>query len=142
MTPMSAFTPDTEAGKEVTLPAFGVIEQARVLAADDLFAVVSDKFPVSPGHTLIIPRRPLTRFQELNAAEKSRLMEWVAWTQERLQQTLTHLPDAFNLGVNDGVAAGQTMAQFHFHVIPRNTGDVPDPRGGVRWVIPGKAKYW
>jgi diadenosine tetraphosphate (Ap4A) HIT family hydrolase len=51
-------------------------------------------------------------------------------------------PDGFNLGVNDGAAAGQTMAQFHFHVIPRYAGDVADPRGGVRWVIPDKAKYW
>lgn len=51
-------------------------------------------------------------------------------------------PDAFNLGLNDGPAAGQTVSQLHFHVIPRYHGDVPDPRGGVRWVIPHKAKYW
>ena len=131
-----------DAGRELTLPAFGLIEPARVLAVDDLFAVVSDKFPVSPGHTLIIPRRPLTRFQELYAVEKSRLLEWVEWAQAHLQQTLTPAPEAFNLGVNDGKAAGQTMPQFHFHVIPRHSGDVPDPRGGVRWVIPAKAKYW
>jgi diadenosine tetraphosphate (Ap4A) HIT family hydrolase len=142
MTPMSAFTPHTEAGKEETLPAFGVIERERVLAADDLFAVVSDKFPVSPGHTLIIPRRALTRFQELTAAERLRLLDWVDWAQNRLLVMLTPPPDAFNLGVNDGKAAGQTMAQFHFHVIPRHDGDVADPRGGVRWVIPGKARYW
>lgn len=127
---------------ELTLPAFGVIESERVLATDDLFAVISDKFPVSPGHTLIIPRRPLTRFRELTPSEKSRLLEWVEWAQERLQQTLTPSPEAFNLGVNDGKAAGQTMPQFHFHVIPRFGGDVPDARGGLRWIIPGKARYW
>ena len=132
MTPMSAFTPDTEAGKGVTLPAFGVIERERVLAVDDLFAVVSDKFPISPGHTLIIPRRALARFQELNAAERLRLLEWVDWSQNRLLATLTPPPDAFNLGVNDGKAAGQTMPQLHFHVIPRHHGDVADPRGGIR----------
>ena len=131
-----------DARQELTLPAFGLIESARVLAVDDLFAVVSDKFPVSPGHVLIIPRRPLTRFQELNTVEKSRLLKWVEWAQARLQQTLTPAPEAFNLGLNDGEAAGQTMPQFHFHVIPRHSGDVADPRGGVRWVIPGKAKYW
>ena len=131
-----------DGGAELKMPAFGLIEPERVLAMDDLFAVVSDKFPVSPGHTLIIPRRPLTRFQELNSEEKSRLLEWVEWAQARLQQTLTPAPEAFNLGVNDGKAAGQTMPQFHFHVIPRHSGDVADPRGGVRWVIPGKAKYW
>lgn len=139
---MPAFTSHPEAGKEVTLPAFGVIERERVLAADDLFAVVSDKYPVSPGHTLIIPRRALTRFQELNVAERLGLLEWVDWAQNRLLSTHTPPPDAFNLGVNDGKAAGQTMPQFHFHVIPRYKGDVADPRGGVRWVIPGKAKYW
>jgi len=75
-----------DAGRELTLPAFGLIEPARVLAVDDLFAVVSDKFPVSPVHTLIMPRRPLTRFQELTPAEKSRLLEWVEWTQQQLRR--------------------------------------------------------
>ena len=131
-----------DGGSDLNLPAFGLIEPERVLASDDLFAVVSDKFPVSPGHTLIIPRRALTRFQELNADEKLRLLKWVEWAQDRLQKTLTPPPEAFNLGVNDGKVAGQTMPQFHFHVIPRHTGDVADPRGGVRWVIPAKAKYW
>jgi len=130
------------ASNELTLPAFGLIEPQRVLARDDLFAVISDKFPVSPGHALIIPCRPLTRFQELNVAEKSRLLEWVDWAQSRLHQTLKPGPEAFKLGVNDGKAAGQTMPQFHFHIIPRYTGDVTDPRGGVRWVIPAKAEYW
>ena len=135
----SSLHPD--GGSDLNLPAFGLIEAKRVLASDDLFVVVSDKFPISPGHTLIIPLRALTRFQELTAMEKSRLLEWVEWTQTHLQQTLTPAPEAFNLGVNDGKAAGQTMPQFHFHVIPRHTGDVADPRGGVRWVIPAKAKY-
>lgn len=90
----------------------------------------------------IIPRRALTRFQELNAAEKLRLLAWVEWAQEQLRKTLTPPPEAFNFGVNDGRAAGQTMPQFHFHIIPRHNGDVADPRGGIRWVIPAKAKYW
>ena len=132
----------TDNNGELVLPIFGMIEPERVIKVDELFAVVKDKFPVSPGHTLIIPRRALRRFQELNAAEKLRLLDWVGWTQERLQQTMTPPPEAFNLAVNDGSAAGQTMPQFHFHVIPRHTGDVADPRGGVRWVIPAKAKYW
>lgn len=126
----------------VTLPAFGVIEPERVLAQDDLLVVVKDKFPVSPGHTLIIPRRPVIRFQKLSAEEKARLLAWVDWTQQHLEATMSPPPDAFNLGMNDGPAAGQTMPQFHFHVIPRHNGDVADPRGGVRWVIAEKAKYW
>jgi diadenosine tetraphosphate (Ap4A) HIT family hydrolase len=126
----------------LNLPAFGLIEPERVLAVDDLFAVVSDKFPVSPGHTLIIPRRALTRFQELSADEKAKLLEWVDWAQKHLLATMSPPVDAFNLGVNDGPAAGQTMPQFHFHVIPRYHGDVANPRGGVRWVMPDKARYW
>ena len=131
-----------EAGKGVVLPAFGLIELERVLALDELFAVVKDKWPVTPAHTLIICRRPVSRFHELSAPEKARLLAWVDWTQQHLQNTLSPAPDGFNLGVNDGKAAGQTVPQFHFHVIPRYAGDVPDPRGGVRWVIPAKAKYW
>ena len=113
-----------------------------VSLADDLFAIVSDKFPISPGHTLIIARRPVARFQELTSAEKARLLVWIDWTQQHMASHLTPTPDAFNLGVNDGPAAGQTMPQLHFHVIPRYTGDVPDPRGGIRHVIPSKARYW
>ena len=131
-----------QSGHALELPAFGTIEPDRVLAQDDLFAVVRDKYPVAPGHTLIIPRRPVERFRELTATEKARLVEWVDWAQAHLQATLAPAPDGFNLGVNDGKAAGQTMPQFHFHVIPRYTGDVPDARGGVRWVIPAKARYW
>jgi diadenosine tetraphosphate (Ap4A) HIT family hydrolase len=124
------------------LPAFGEIEAARLLAVDDLFAVVADRFPVSPGHTLIIARRTVARFQELTGPEKARLLVWIDWTQQHLASQLSLTPDAFNLGLNDGPAAGQTMPQLHFHVIPRYTGDVPDPRGGIRYVIPSKAAYW
>jgi diadenosine tetraphosphate (Ap4A) HIT family hydrolase len=126
----------------LTLPIFGEIEAARLLALDDLFAVVSDRYPLSPGHTLIIARRPVTRFQELTGTEKARLLVWIDWTQEHLASNLSPAPDGFNLGLNDGPAAGQTVLQLHFHVIPRYTGDVPDPRGGIRHVIPAKARYW
>src|SRR5512137_338272 len=124
------------------LPTFGEVEPARLLAVDDLYAVVCDKFPISPGHTLIIARRPVARFQELTSAEKARLLVWIDWTEQRLASQLDPKPDAFNLGLNDGPAAGQTMAQVHFHVIPRYTGDIPDPRGGIRHIIPSKARYW
>ena len=130
------------AGEPVSLPAFGCIEAKRVVATDDLFAVIRDGFPVSPGHMLIIPRRVVKRFAELTETEKVRLMKWVTWAHEHVSQSAERKPDGFNLGTNDGPAAGQTMPQFHFHVIPRYLGDVADPRGGMRWVIPEKAKYW
>jgi diadenosine tetraphosphate (Ap4A) HIT family hydrolase len=128
--------------EELTLPVFGVIEPGRVLAQDELFAVVRDRFPVTPGHTLIIPKRAVRQLRELTAAERIRLMEWVVWAQDRLSREEGSPPPDFNVGLNDGPAAGQTMRQFHLHVIPRRMGDVPDPRGGVRWVIPERAKYW
>ena len=128
--------------KPVVLPVFGVIEPERVLAVDEWFAVIADKFPVTPGHVLIVPRRAASRFGELSVPERVRLLEWVEWAQQRAARVISPKPDGFNLGVNDGAAAGQTMPQCHFHVIPRRTGDVADPRGGVRWVIPEKAKYW
>jgi diadenosine tetraphosphate (Ap4A) HIT family hydrolase len=124
------------------LPVFGPIEPARILATDDLFAVVRDKFPISPGHALIIARREVARFLELSAVEKARLLVWLDWTQQHLSSKLKPAPDAFNFGLNDGPAAGQTIPQFHFHIIPRYAGDVPDPRGGVRHVIPVNARYW
>lgn len=127
---------------KLQLPAFGEIEPARILATDDLFALVRDKFPISPGHTLIIARRPVARFQELNSDEKARLLHWIDWSRQHLATTLTPPPDAFNFGLNDGPAAGQTMPQLHFHIIPRYAGDVPDPRGGIRHLIPAKARYW
>lgn len=135
----TATTPPPE---ELTLPVFGVIEPGRVLAQDELFAVLRDRFPVTPGHTLIIPKRAVQRLRELSSTERSRLMEWVVWTQDRLTRDGASPAPDFNVGLNDGPAAGQTMPQFHLHVIPRRTGDVPDPRGGVRWVIPERAKYW
>lgn len=126
----------------LVLPAFGIIEADRVLAQDELFAAVLDKFPVTPGHVLIIPKRAVKRFRELTEPEQGRLLKWVRWVQDYLAKRQTPPPEDFNLGVNDGPTAGQTMPQFHFHVIPRRTGDVTDPRGGLRWVIPSKAKYW
>lgn len=124
------------------LPIFGQIADERLLAADELFAVISDAFPVSDGHSLIIARRPVALLCDLTQDEKHRLIAWVDWLQQHLSSVLSREPDAFTLGVNDGAAAGQTMGQFHFHVIPRYVGDVADPRGGIRRVIPSKAEYW
>ena len=120
---------------------FGENERERVLAEDDLFVVAHDKYPVSPGHSLIIVKCDVARFYELSTEERSRLMQWVEWCVAHLQATLEPTPDGFNIGLNDGAAAGQTVAQVHVHVIPRFAGDVFDPRGGVRGVIPSKARY-
>lgn len=99
-----------------------------------------DQYPISPGHTLIIPVRHVASLFELSADEQTEMWKLVAVIREQLQQEFT--PDGFNIGLNDGIAAGQTVMHAHIHVIPRYAGDVPDPRGGVRWVLPEKAKYW
>lgn len=121
---------------------FGDIERERVLGEDDLFVVVRDKFPVSPGHTLIILKRAAARIEDLTPDEVSGLLPWVRWCVAHLERELRPKPDGFNVGINDGAAAGQTVGQLHVHVIPRYDGDVSDPRGGVRWVIPERARYW
>jgi diadenosine tetraphosphate (Ap4A) HIT family hydrolase len=122
--------------------AFGNIEPSRILAEDDLFVVVRDNYPVSPGHSLVIAKRVVARFSQLTGEEKARLMKWIDWCIAHLQTTLQPSPDGFNIGLNDGLSAGQTIAQLHVHVIRRYQGDIPDPRGGVRFVIPHKARYW
>jgi len=121
---------------------FGDIERERILSEDELFIIVKDKFPVSPGHSLIIVKRVVSRFSELTSDEKVRLMQWIDWCIAHLQSSLEPKPEGFNVGLNDGQPAGQTVGQLHVHIIPRFQGDVADPRGGVRFVIPHKAKYW
>jgi len=121
---------------------FGDIEPQRILTEDELYVVVRDRYPISSGHTLVIVKRPVARFQDLTREEKLRLLHWMEWCVSELQSKLNPSPDGFNIGLNDGPAAGQTVDQLHLHVIPRYHGDVADPRGGVRLVIPDKAKYW
>ncbi len=112
----------------------------RILLKSELSLAFLDGYPVSAGHALIIPRRHVSSLFALSAEELGDAWKLVEATREILIQK--HRPDGFNIGVNDGEAAGQTVGHAHIHVIPRYTGDVPEPRGGIRWVIPGKAAYW
>lgn len=112
----------------------------RILEAEELAFAYRDAYPVSPGHALIVPRRHVTSWFLLHDAERASMLRLVDVTRELL--IASNHPDGFNLGINDGAAAGQTVPHVHLHVIPRYVGDSPDPRGGVRWVIPQKADYW
>lgn len=136
-----------------------------------LFYAIFDSFPVSPGHTLIIPKRHVTEIRELNKDEwkslnlsikaairfieksnfrkiyqemlKNPLSEISVWF---LKKALNHprintKPDAYNHGVNDGPEAGRTVDHLHWHIIPRFKGDTADPRGGIRYVIPEMGNY-
>lgn len=124
------------------MKSFGTIERDKIIAEDDYFMVVFDKYPISPGHSLIITKHQKARFLELTQEEQTTLAKWIDWTVRYLEKNLSPKPDGFNMGMNDGEAAGQTMGQFHFHIIPRYNGDTKDPRGGIRWIVPNKAKYW
>jgi len=110
-----------------------------VLESEDA-VVIRDGFPVSPGHTLIIPRRHVASFFEITDTERNDLMSLLAAARADLDREFR--PAGYNIGINDGTAAGQTVPHLHIHLIPRYTGDADDPRGGVRWVLADKAAYW
>lgn len=99
-----------------------------------------DGFPVSRGHTLVIPRRHVTTLSDLTPEERQALDDLVDIVRQELIKT--HSPNGFNHGVNEGAAAGQTIEHLHWHVIPRYDGDQEDPRGGIRKIFPEKANYW
>ena len=98
-----------------------------------------DGSPVSPGHTLVVPRRHVASWFELSEEEQIAVLKAVSRARSRLDEE--HSPAGYNLGVNVGAAAGQTVMHVHVHLIPRYQGDVADPRGGVRHVVPGKGFY-
>ena len=102
--------------------------------------MIRDGFPITPGHTLIIPKRHIGSFFELETDERQDLLNLLVAAKKILQEEFK--PNGYNIGINDGQAAGQTVPHLHIHLIPRYKGDLPDPRGGVRWVIPDKADYW
>ncbi|MSQ65973.1 MAG: HIT family protein [Limnohabitans sp.] len=117
-----------------TLPA------GRILLSSDSAVVIRDAYPVSPGHTLVIPRRHAGSFFELQEVEQTALLALLQ--QAKAQLDAEFKPDTFNIGINDGPAGGQTVPHVHVHMIPRYAGDVADARGGVRWLFPDKADYW
>lgn len=119
---------------------FCTLPRERILVETDAAIAFFDGYPVTEGHTLIIPRRHVARLFDLAPAELQALWDLVARMRDSLQGRFR--PDGFNLGLNEGEAAGQTIGHAHVHLIPRRRGDVPDPRGGVRWIIPDKARYW
>jgi superfamily II DNA or RNA helicase/diadenosine tetraphosphate (Ap4A) HIT family hydrolase/SOS-response transcriptional repressor LexA len=111
------------------------------LCENELCFAIFDGFPVSPGHVLVITRRVVPTFFECTVAEQGALMALVGEVKALLDERLDPKPDGYNVGFNAGAAAGQTVPHVHVHVIPRYAGDMGDPRGGVRHVIPGKGNY-
>jgi diadenosine tetraphosphate (Ap4A) HIT family hydrolase len=119
---------------------FCTLPDSRVVEENEFAVMIWDGYPVSPGHSLVIPKRHVGSFFEVTAAERAALLALLDKAKDLVEQD--HTPAGYNIGINDGAAAGQTVPHLHIHLIPRYTGDQEDPRGGVRWVIPGKADYW
>jgi diadenosine tetraphosphate (Ap4A) HIT family hydrolase len=111
----------------------------RILDSNVHAVAVVDAFPVSPGHTLVIPKRHNACFFELATEEIAAVHELLCRMKARLEEALK--PAGYNIGINIGEAAGQTIGHLHVHLIPRFLGDAAEPRGGVRNVIPGKGPY-
>ncbi|ALO47619.1 HIT family protein [Pseudohongiella spirulinae] len=119
---------------------FCALGERELLASNTSGFSIFDNYPISPGHALIIPRRHVGSFFELSKTERDDLFDLIEQVKAKLDGQFA--PDSYNIGINDGPAAGQTIGHCHIHLIPRYRGDMPDPRGGVRWIIPGKADYW
>jgi diadenosine tetraphosphate (Ap4A) HIT family hydrolase len=111
----------------------------EVTGRNELAYCERDSYPVSPGHSLIIPFRHCASFFDLTSEEVTACMELLA--HERVVLDDEFKPDGYNVGVNVGAAAGQSIFHVHSHLIPRYTGDSSRPQGGVRQVIPEKADY-
>ena len=111
------------------------------IASNEKAFAVWDSFPVSPGHVLVITRRVVPTWFEADGEEQVAVLDLVNVVKQHLDSILTLKPDGYNVGFNAGSVAGQTVMHLHVHVIPRYAGDVEDPRGGVRYVIPEKANY-
>lgn len=111
----------------------------RVLYKDEYFFIIKDNYPVSPGHLLIISNELRKDYFELSEQEKMHLKETIAKAREFVEKE--YKPDGYNIGMNCGEAAGQTVFHFHCHLIPRYKGDMENPRGGVRHSVYGKGYY-
>lgn len=118
---------------------FCSLNPSRIIAENEMAFVIRDLNPVSQGHSLVIPKRHVASFFELSSEEVSTIYKLLHVAKKNIDEL--HKPDAYNIGVNVGVTAGQTVMHVHFHVIPRYVADVPNPRGGVRTIIPGKGDY-
>jgi diadenosine tetraphosphate (Ap4A) HIT family hydrolase len=120
---------------------FCTIPEADRLIETELVIGFFDRYPVSPGHTLLVPRRHVATWFEATPEERAALMDAVDTAVAIIETRLDRRPDGYNVGFNAGEAAGQTVMHLHLHVIPRFRGDVDDPTGGIRGAVPHKRIY-
>jgi diadenosine tetraphosphate (Ap4A) HIT family hydrolase len=115
------------------------IPEDQKLHVSTSFFIIKDRFPVSPGHCLIISKKQKQDYFELSIEEKEELLGLLEVAKTIIERDYS--PDGYNIGMNSGEAAGQTIMHFHCHLIPRYKGDMKDPRGGIRHCIEGKGYY-
>lgn len=118
---------------------FTEIEIDRIIYRNESFFIIEDSFPVSPGHLLIISNTVRKDYFELSESEKIELPSTIDKAKEIIEKKYS--PHGYNIGMNCGESAGQTVFHFHCHLIPRYIGDMEKPRGGVRHCIDGKGYY-
>jgi diadenosine tetraphosphate (Ap4A) HIT family hydrolase len=118
---------------------FCAVPASRRVAENAMAVAIRDAFPVNPGHTLVMPRRHVASWFETSQEERLAILELVDETRTQLDTELR--PGGYNIGINAGEPAGQTVMHVHVHLIPRFAGDVDDPAGGVRFVIPKRGNY-
>jgi diadenosine tetraphosphate (Ap4A) HIT family hydrolase len=111
----------------------------RIILQNDTFQALNDLYPVSPGHTLLIPKRHITSFFKLTKKELDDFFSLIKISRSVISKEYS--PDGFNIGINDGKAAGQTITHLHIHLIPRYTGDDKHPEGGIRKILPTSVEY-
>jgi len=112
----------------------------EILAENEFALLITDNSPVSSGHCLIIPKRHVKTHFDITADEHIAFAKLMETAKELIRQQ-GHSPDGYNIGSNNGVAAGQSVFHLHVHIIPRYTGDTELPKGGIRQVLPKKAQY-
>jgi diadenosine tetraphosphate (Ap4A) HIT family hydrolase len=134
--------PDRQVDLKVNEPTRACIfcTMAEVyLCANELAYAIADKFPAAPGHSLIIPRRHMLTLDDASEDEVAALFGLLKKTKVLIREK--YGADGFNIGINEGISAGQTVMHLHIHIIPRISGDVSDPRGGIRKVLPCRHRY-
>jgi diadenosine tetraphosphate (Ap4A) HIT family hydrolase len=114
--------------------------KGRILEESDAAVAIKDRYPVTEGHTLVIPKRHAPEYFDLSNLERRDVDGLLKVMKQHLFATDPSIT-GYNIGINNGASAGQTIFHVHFHLIPRRNGDTADPRGGVRCVIPGKRSY-
>ena len=120
-------------------PFCNIKDNVNVIYQDSSWIAVYDNYPVSKGHVLLIPKRHIKTYFELNYVELASVGVNIGIIKRILDKKFK--PTGYNIGINCGESAGQTVPHCHIHIIPRYDGDVEDPRGGVRGCIPEKMKY-